>query len=182
MRGQQRAAGFIPAVPHDQSRSPAHFVMSQPSPTPETVVRSAQIITLALVAGVVVFAGVAVLVVGALSQPPSGSIISLIGAGLTVMQLGLAFIVPDHMARLGSATQSQLSAEVRPYGAFLTRHIIRLALLEGAAFFNVIAAIIEHHWWSLGIAGLLVGWMLMQFPTRERVEHWIATLERETGG
>jgi hypothetical protein len=52
--------------------------------------------------------------------------------------------------------------------------IIKLALLESAAFFNVIATVVEHNWWSLGLAGLLVGWMLTNFPTRSRVERWIA--------
>jgi hypothetical protein len=56
--------------------------------------------------------------------------------------------------------------------------IVRIAVLEGAAFFNVICSIIEHNWWSLGIAGLLVGWMLTNFPTRNRVERWIAEQRR----
>jgi hypothetical protein len=53
--------------------------------------------------------------------------------------------------------------------------IVGLALLEGMAFFNIIACIIEHNWWSLAIAGCLALWMLMVFPSRNRVEQWIET-------
>lgn len=154
--------------------------MSQPSSTPETLVRIAQLITLALVAGAIVFAGIAVVAVGALNEPPSGSIVSLIGAAMTLGQAGLAVFVPDLVVSRTPTQQLQTSAELRPYSLFMTRHIIRLALLEGATFFNIVATIIEHNWWSLGIAGLLVGWMLTQFPTRNRVEAWIARQEPES--
>lgn len=122
------------------------------------------------------FAGIAVVAVGALNEPPSGSIVSLIGAVLAVMQSGLALFVPNLIVSRTPPQQLQ-TTELRPYSLFMTRHIIRLALLEGAAFFNIVATIIEHNWWSLGIAGLLVGWMLTQFPTRNRVEAWIARQE-----
>jgi hypothetical protein len=53
--------------------------------------------------------------------------------------------------------------------------IIALAMLEGAAFLNLIACMIEHNWWSLAIAGGVVAIMAVQFPTRTRVEQWIET-------
>lgn len=127
-----------------------------------------------MVAGVIAFVLIAVIVVGALSEPPSGNIISLVGVVLTASQLGLALFVPDLVAGRSNQQQSQMPDEVQPYGVFMTRHLIRLALLEGAAFFNIVATFIEHNWWSLGIAGVLVGWMLTNFPTRNRVERWIA--------
>lgn len=119
------------------------------------------------------FAGVAV-AIGALSQPSTGTMISLIAAAMTLGQAGLAVFVPDMVARRAARQHLHASVEQRPYSAFMSRHIIRLALLEGGAFFNIVVTLIEHNWWSLGIAGLLVGWMLVNFPTRGRVERWIA--------
>ena len=51
--------------------------------------------------------------------------------------------------------------------------IVGLALLEGAAFFNIIAYMIAGHIWSLGIVAGLVVIMLLSFPTRGRVAFWI---------
>ena len=154
--------------------------MSQSSPTREILVRIVQIITLALVAGAVGFAVVAILM-GALSQPSTGTFISLIGAVMTFGQSALAVFIPDLVASRIPSQQLQASAELRPYSMFVGRHIVRLALLEGAAFFNIVVTVIEHNWWSMGIAGLLVGWMLTQFPTRDRVERWIAHQGMGTG-
>ena len=133
-----------------------------------------QIIAAALPIGVIVFALVAVLALGALAQPPSGSIVSLIGVMFAASAFAAHLVLPNLMASRGVATQQLLPTELRPYGAYQTRMIMKLALLEGAAFFNVICTVIEHNWWSLGIAGLLVGWMLTNFPTRGRVDLWIA--------
>jgi len=133
-----------------------------------------QIIAAALPLGVIVFALVAVLGLGALAQPSSGSIVSLIGVLFAASAFAAHLVLPNLIASRAVATQQLLPAELQPYGAYQTRMIMKLALLEGAAFFNVICTIIEHNWWSLGIAGLLVGWMLTNFPTRTRVERWIA--------
>lgn len=148
--------------------------MPQQQPTAESLVRTAQIITLGMAGGVVAFVLIAVVAVGALSESPSGNIVSLVGIVLTASQLGLAVFVPNLVARRAGPQQSHVPAELQPYSMFMVRHLIRLALLEGAAFFNVVATMIEHNWWSLGIAGVLVGWMLTNFPTRVRIDRWIA--------
>ena len=133
-----------------------------------------QIIAAALPLGVIVFALVAVLALGALAQPPSGSIVSLMGVIFAASAFVGHLVLPNLMASRAVATQQLLPTDLQPYGAYQTRMIMKLALLEGAAFFNVTCTVIEHNWWSLGIAGLLVGWMLTNFPTSGRVERWIA--------
>lgn len=153
--------------------------MTQSAPTPESLVRSMQVITLAMVAGVVIFAVIALVLIGALSQPPGQQVVSLLAAALTAVAFVLHFVLPDRMSRQPPAQLRPPSEELRPYMQYLSRHVIRLALLEGPAFFNVIALVVEHHWWSLAIAGVLVGWMLASFPTRERVEQWIASRRHE---
>jgi hypothetical protein len=148
--------------------------MTQQQLTPESMIRTMQIIALALPAGVLVFALVAVFGVGALAQPPDGNFLSLFAAGFTVVMFVAHVVVPGSVVGKAIASQTVLPVEVRPYAACQAGMLIKLAFLEGAAFFNVIATIIEHNWWSLGIAGVLVGWMAMNFPTQTRVEHWIA--------
>jgi len=142
-----------------------------PSSSPEQTVRAAQIITIALVMGVVTFAVIAVLFVGALQPPPDGRLISGLGAGFAVIAFVMHLVVPAMIAR----PQAQFTDEKQLYGAYLGKTIIGPALLEGAAFFNIVALIIEHNWWSLAIAGGLVFWMLAMFPTRTRVDHWVET-------
>jgi hypothetical protein len=138
-----------------------------------------QVIAGALIAGVVVFALVAVFVLGALSQPSSGVIVSSMALGMTAIKLVPFALVPRfvttqtvHRARQGVGNPE---GDALQYGLYQTRMILRYALLEGAAFFCIIATIIEHNWWTLGVAGGLVLIMLTIFPTRTRVEHWMET-------
>ncbi|REJ93810.1 MAG: hypothetical protein DWQ34_09900 [Planctomycetota bacterium] len=149
--------------------------MSQQSASLDEVVRTSQIIAGALIAGVVMFAVIGVVAFGALSDDPSGMIVSLVGAVFAVMSIVMHRVVPSAIVRpVRSRGRSATSADELP-GMYRTKLIIGLAILEGAAFFNIVAAIVEHNWWSLGIAGVLVFWMLTAFPTRTRIEHWIET-------
>lgn len=132
------------------------------------MLRTMQIIALAMPQGVVLFGMIAVFAMGALSQPPSGTVVSLVAVAFAAIAFVAHLVISKIMARQGGSRQSP------GYADYQTQMIIKIALLEGAAFFNIIATIIEHNWWNLGIAGLLVGWMLANFPTRNRVEHWIA--------
>ncbi|QDU39419.1 hypothetical protein Mal4_37640 [Maioricimonas rarisocia] len=138
---------------------------------PEERIRVMQIITLAMVAGVVMFGVVAVLIVGALDEPSESQFISLFAVGVTGLMFGLHLFVPEIVARQAAASAGSLDW----YQVYQVRTIVGLALLEGAAFFNIVACILEHNWWSLAVAGGLVFWMLARFPTRSGVEQWIET-------
>lgn len=142
--------------------------MSQPLQDPEQTVRVLQIITVSLVAGVLLFGGIAVFGLGALDGPPEGFVVSAVGAVVAGGAFVLHLIIPAAIARqAGTAPAWGL------YGMYLTKTIVGLAILEGAAFLNIIATIIEHNGWSLAIAGGLVFWMLALFPTKTRVAHWV---------
>lgn len=153
--------------------------MSNAPATPEAWVRNMQIIAGALIAGVVIFALIAVFALGALGQPPTGVIVSYMALGMTAIELVPFALVPRfvtaptvHRARQGTGN---LEGNALQYGLYQTRMILRYALLEGAAFFSIVATIIEHNWWTLGVAGGLVLMMLTIFPARTRVEHWMET-------
>jgi hypothetical protein len=154
--------------------------MQQPPSNLEQTVRVTQIITGAMVVGVVTFAAIAVLVVGALKAAPWGVIVSGLGAAFAVMAFVLHLVIPAVItANTGRAIRSAnaggAASDQQLYGIYVTKTITGLALLEGAAFFNIIALIVEHNWWSLAIVGGLVFWMLAMFPTQTRVAHWVET-------
>jgi len=145
--------------------------MSQQPPTLAQIVRGTQILTVALTIGVVGFMAIAVVVGGALDNSPSGVLISGIAAGYTVIAFVLHLVIPSMIAgqHRSDASDEQLGS------LFQRQTIVSVALLEGAAFFNIIACMIEHNRWSLAVAGGLVFWMLARFPTQTRVEHWVET-------
>ncbi len=146
--------------------------MSNPLANPEQALRAMQIIAVALVLGVLVFGLMAVFAIGALDEPADGFIVSAVGAAFAAGAFVMHLIVPNLMTQ-PSRDDAANRDELAHYRIYMTRMIVGLAILEGAAFFNIIAAIIEHNWWSLAIAGTLVFWMLAMFPTRTRVKHWV---------
>lgn len=148
--------------------------MSNPITTPEQAVRAMQIIAGALIMGVVTFGLVAVFIIGALDEPADGIIFSAVGAAFASGAFVMHLVVPGMMTASSRGDAAALD-DSSLYQTYQVRMIVGLALLEGAAFFNIIAAIVEHNWWSLAIAGALVLWMLAMFPTTTRVKHWVET-------
>ena len=139
---------------------------------------TARLIAGSLVMGVVIFLVVAIVILGALEKPPEGQMISLIAAGFALMAIVLSFVVPAAMgesAVTGGERPDAIQAGTTEAaaGQFQTRMIVRLALLEGAAFFNIVALFLEHNRWTLGVIGVLVLFMLFAFPTRTRLEHFL---------
>lgn len=145
--------------------------MPQPPISLEQTVRTLQILTIAMVIGVLVCGAIFVFALGVLNDPPDGVLISAIAAGWSVIAFVLHLVVPPIVTRQQALTEAGEGF----HGVYVARTIIGLALLEGAAFFNIFATLFEHNWWSLAIAGGLVFWMLAMFPTQTRVAHWIET-------
>jgi hypothetical protein len=75
-----------------------------------------------------------------------------------------------------SANAAELENVVPLAASYLTRLIIGDALLEGAAFFNLVAYLIEQQVFSLAVAGALLLIILAQFPSLSRLTDWV---ERE---
>ncbi|MGC1273374.1 MAG: hypothetical protein WBC44_06670 [Planctomycetaceae bacterium] len=134
-----------------------------------------RIIAGALIFGVVAFGTVAVVL--RLGEPPGqNSFVSAIGAGfafVTVIarQMFIGF--------LGGRTASQVPGTTSAaLASYQTRMIAGLAILEGAAFFNLICYLIEGHWWSLAVVAALLAWMIASYPTRTRLLHWVEDREQ----
>jgi hypothetical protein len=138
-----------------------------------------RIIVCALVMGVLAFAGVAAFVrsQGAMPPTPDVPLVSYIAAGYGALMLLAWSVVPPAIV---TGARRKLLAETavttgRLLDLFHTRLIVGAALLEGAAFFFLIAYMLEGLPWALA-GGLFFAALLamLYFPTREGVEGWVA--------
>ena len=152
----------------------------QPALDPNGVGRICQIIAGALVTGVVVFATVAFVIAKGDSPPiPFLSIAAAMFAGVaTVMR----FIVPVVIVNGGKPQLKQSSGDEQRSllaGLYQTKMIVGMALLEGAAFFNLIAYIIEKQFWSYGVVAFLLGVMAISFPSQGQFDSWAEEMKRD---
>jgi uncharacterized membrane protein YqjE len=85
--------------------------------------------------------------------------------------------------RSGAANAPNIPESLREVatlvGGYQTRLIIRCALIEGAAFFAIVAFMIERQLLSLVVAGALLLALLSCFPTRSKVEDAVENERRE---
>ncbi|MGD0089551.1 MAG: hypothetical protein ABSE73_06485 [Planctomycetota bacterium] len=51
--------------------------------------------------------------------------------------------------------------------------VIRAALLEGSAFFMLVAYMLEGHWGSEALAALLIAGLILRIPTRGHLARWL---------
>ena len=167
----------------------------QNSRGPAATLMTMRIIAGAMMSGVLMFA---VVVLFLRNGPPAEfPLLSYLGAGAAVVAFVLRMVIPDLVGRSvlgiqlqqvqrdpadgneieddrtdrGEAQTQQLLAAGA--SAFQTRTIVDYALLEGAAFFNLVAFMIEGQWWGFAAVGLLLACMVLAFPTLGRLEHWI---------
>ncbi|MCO6047012.1 hypothetical protein NG895_24195 [Aeoliella sp. ICT_H6.2] len=130
-------------------------------------VRTMQIIVFAMATGCVMFAIIALVIVD--PQPPNGPpMISWIAAAMGLVGLIAGTIVP----RLLAVSQPATGA------GYQTLLIVGLALYEGAAFFNLVAFLVEGQMFSLAVAVVLIAAIVMALPTVGRVQDWIDARQR----
>jgi hypothetical protein len=157
-----------------------------------------QIIVGALAAGVILFGGI-VLALRPLQggAPLDGSLLTYMAAGAAFMALVAAMVIPSVLLRsqrqaivagtstlvagsIGGEPLPEAHRELGPLVAvYQTCLIIRSAILEGAAFFALVAYQLEQQPLSLAAAGMLLLFLLAKFPTRSKVEDAIES-ERTT--
>lgn len=154
-----------------------------------------QIIVGALAAGVVMFfLVVLVMTVGNPPQPPDVPMLSYMSLAAAPAAILVALLFPGIVQRsqrqaildgkptlkagpVGGPPLPAAEEKLMPFvGGYQTALIIRSAILEGAAFFCLIAYTIEGQTWSLVGAVVLLLFVLAGVPTRSRVED---AVERE---
>lgn len=147
-----------------------------------------QIIAGALIQGVVVFL---VVVVFLLPPPPNRVAVfsSYIGLGFALVAMAMSLVVPNIIlaSTKKSLVKGKPSELLKQYGEvsnlgflapltglYQTRMIIAMALLEGAAFFNLVSYMMERQPFTLAVVGMLLLALVMNFPTRRGLEKWLA--------
>ena len=146
-----------------------------------------RIITGALCAGVLFFAGIVLLIGTREAEEPVLAFVALV---LSVFSVLAAAIVPRMIGKRGQSV-SAISPNAQPeessspgsdelrrvthaMGIYQTRLIVSLALLEAAAFLNLVAYMLEGQAVNFAVAIVLLALMLIQFPSRTRTENWVA--------
>jgi hypothetical protein len=151
------------------------------------VVLTMQIIVGALALGIVNFLLVIVFAIKPQAQQnPIGqslmTYLAVAGAVLAVLaSIFIPFLLAAPMrksaldASAGSkATGSKDETNIGPLAQmYQTQLIVRCALIEGAAFFSLVAYMLEGQTTALATAGVLLLILLAHFPTRSRLEAWI---------
>lgn len=148
-----------------------------------------QIITVAMATGVLVFAGV-VIVLFQNDDPQEKDfqpLITYAAAAFGIVALLSATVVPRLVGantrrnfvagNLPQMKNQMPPAETGEVGLLVAMYqvqlIIGVAILEGAAFFNVSANMLEGQTISLVMAALLLVAIFFKFPTRGSIENWI---------
>jgi hypothetical protein len=155
--------------------------------------RTMRIIVLALAMGVLAFLVVAVVIrQQRTDQPvPDPPIITLTALGYAGLQLILQAVIPGLVAnrlRRQIAAGTWPRPEVGPAPAddtgrlcalYQTRLLIGAALAEGAAFFLLIAYLLEGQLVSLAGAAVMLALVLVRFPTRPGLEGWLSDQQEQ---
>ncbi len=138
-------------------------------------VRTMQIIVAALAMGVIMFMAVVLTMLDKIAA--RDPFITYIALGFAVLMFAGWIIVPGIVATQARRAMAGLPRDAdivgQLAGVFQTRLIIASAMLEGAAFFNLIASMLEGQYVGLVTAVVLLLIIISQFPTRHRLEVWI---------
>lgn len=141
-----------------------------------------QIIAAALAAGVLTFLVVAIVLGG--QDRAEEPFLSYIALAFAVLSIGAWMVVPNLMARQirqsladrewDDSDAARLQDVEHLVAAYQTRLIVGCAILEGAAFFNLVVYLLEAHPASLVAAVVLLLLITSQIPTLRRVEEWVS--------
>jgi pilus assembly protein TadC len=159
-----------------------------------TRVRVTQIITMALALGPAAFLAIAIFLrAGDATPKPDMPMLTYVAIGVAAMGVVGRFIVPNVVVVSGRQAIARETSDVnkadapadvasRLYTLFQAKTIVAGALLEGPAFLAVLAYWQEGQLLSLVVAGVLILGMLLGFPVRTAVEHWIEEQLHELRG
>jgi len=154
------------------------------SPVAIGTLRTSRILVAAFSQGILVFSAVVAYLVWGTDQgnlQVSQPVIASVAAGTAAVLLILSGIIPGMVV---SNQRSRFDSSVKPeelVPLFQTKLITAGALLEGGAFFNLIAFLIEKQWWSFGIALVLLMGIVLKFPTASQIENFVRHQTELTG-
>ena len=147
------------------------------------VIQTTQIINAALIMGLLVFGAVAATIVTWDDVHMNFTIMPVVGLLFALMGVGISVVVPrliDVSAARTTAGQMKTGEHKsigekgiqRIAGQFQVRHIVQMALIEGAAFMNLLLFVIDHSLVALIVAGLCLMFLFVGFPSSNRIVNW----------
>ena len=165
------------------SQAPDEIVLDQR-------IRTMQIIIGALVGGVLSFAVIAFVVRSSMTETAGTRIISIMAIVVALVCAVATLIVPKSIAaqsiqklalsrpkedmESSAARQPSFSGGMLDWLAiYQTRMLVHAALLEGAAFFLLIAYLVEGMILDPLVAAFYLAALATLFPTRKKIERWI---------
>lgn len=151
--------------------------------SPQQIVMVLRIITVSILMGPVLF--LFWVLSTSDNQKPQEPFQAYIAAGFAAVMIFVHFLIRFRPSRSALPEDCRnenfdpLSDEVfmAVAGVYQVELIIKLALLEGATFFNIIAYQFEQQWWTLAIVVLLLALIAAKFPSISSIQQWI---ERQT--
>ena len=182
-------------MPQQRQPTPEEFAAMEP----DKVLRVMQIIAGALIAGVLSFAGIAGFIVfgNAPAVQPGGQPMAGRNGAEVIMYLAmsfagvatvLSFAVPRLISSAGVKSVAKMAQDGtstgpkelfgRLLGVAQTKMIIAMALVEGAAFFNLIAFIITTSLIPPAVVAGLLLIMAIHFPTKFKLARWLEDQQR----
>jgi hypothetical protein len=146
------------------------------------IVLTSRVIVLALATGVFFFGAIVVTLQAPDLQAPLNllTIMALAFAGGAIaMRVVLPSILVAAQVRQIGEQPGDASRDASKLAlAFQAKTIFACALLEGAAFFALVALMIEHHVASLIVAAVLLAGILSHLPTVGGINDWIEHQQR----
>jgi hypothetical protein len=151
------------------------------------VLRTMQIVLLALILGICAFAAIG-LVKGPMNQQPvmgadTLPAVSIVAVAMFITNTVLSFVLPgiitqSALTRLLGQLQSAADPKEIDVPRVLinsrqTGLIVAAALLEAPAMTAIVAYLIEGHAWVFGIVAAAILLMLLQFPGEGRLRAWL---------
>ncbi len=146
--------------------------------------RTTQIIVFAMISGTVVFLVVTLLMDAPDNQP--GVFVTTLAAAVVAFALVGQWLIPWGLVQAGSKKMATLfskgesrTATVRDDWVealsqlFITRTVIKMAILEGAAMLTLFAYMLERQPMSLGCYAGAVTAMILQIPTTGSLKRWL---------
>jgi len=151
-----------------------------------TAVRTSTLIALGMISGVIGFLGIAVVLTGGDFSTEFG-VLSIVAAAAAFFLCGVHFLIPSvitrsQMARLvaeGWKDRTDPEKIQRLCQVWQMQLIVGIAVLEGAAFFNIVALIVEKSFLSVAAIAVLLPLMLAKIPNRLKAEWWVQERQRE---
>ena len=171
------------------SRSPTSMSVPDDQPLIAANLRVMQIIIFAMTMGLVFFLAIVVfLSLQEPAAPPPQPLITYLALAFAATAVPASVIVPRLMVAaarkqiakgtwIAPSGQSIVPPPVDEAGklvlVYQTQMIVGAALNEGAAFFALIAYLLEHSPIALGLAIVLILGVAARFPTRAKLDAWL---------